>query len=91
MTIKVIACAFIARWIILLHRDEYRRFAAFVFGPTCFAPVTFASEATSCSFLESKTEDVPLCTLKARCKWMLDRDSILKTRWRHWTNLKTLA
>jgi hypothetical protein len=42
------------------------------------ACVTFASEATLCSFLESRTEDGPLCTLKARCKWLLDRDSILK-------------
>jgi hypothetical protein len=78
MTINVIACAFITRWIILLDKDEYRRFAAFVSSPACFACVTFASEATLCSFLESRIEDGPLCTLKARCKWLLDRDSILK-------------
>lgn len=87
MTINVVACAFIARWIILLDRDEYRRFAAFVFSPACFARVTFASEAALCSFLE----DVLLCTLKARCKRVLDGDSILKTSYCHWTNLNTSA
>ena len=91
MTINVVACAFIARWIILLDRDEYRRFAAFVFSPACVARVTFASEAALYSFLEPRTEDVLLCTLKARCKRVLDGDSILKTSYCHWTNLNTSA